>query len=97
MKKEFTVENLIKRISVKLIENKRLFQLYIFKGNYNWNDLVINNINDTLQEQVVDYDVFNKDEFKTIFCNSIDSFFIENKFTDDTVFFCIKIRGDFNE
>lgn len=96
MKKEFTVENLVKRISTKLLENKRLFQLYIFKGNYNWNDLVIN-INDTLYEQVMDYDVFSKDEFKTIFCNSIDSFFVESKFTDDTMFFCIKIRGDFDE
>ena len=89
---KFTVKGLINHISGKLTGNN-LLQVYVYRENY-CNDDMVQKIEPILNEKVIDFDIWNKEDFKDMFCDTIERVFIESKFTDSTRFLTIKIKGD---
>lgn len=84
-----TVKELINRISEKLTDSN-LLKIYVFRENYD-NDDMVEKIEPILNEKVIDFDIWDKEDFKDMFCDTIERIFIESKFTDDTKFLTIKI------
>ncbi|MBR3199490.1 MAG: hypothetical protein IKG27_05705 [Bacilli bacterium] len=87
---KITVKELINYISGKLTGNN-LLQVYVYRENY-CNDDIIKKIETVLNEKVIDFDIWTKEEFKDMFCDTIERVFIESKFTDSTRFLTIKIK-----
>lgn len=84
-----TVKELIKVVSGKLTANN-LLKIFVFKENYDFQN-VVEDVSSVLNREIKEYDIFNKDEFKIMFCNDFDNFYIDRKYPANVRFLTIKI------
>lgn len=90
-----TVRELINKVSGKLIQSE-LIQIYVFNENYSIEEM-IDKIEDVFECDVIDFDIWNKEDFKFMFCSNIERMFIESKFFKETRFLTIKVKIDEND